>query len=47
MKIYEPQKTKRDHESVQVKMIMLFTFMHNNDCVQLVTHVTIHGNQTV
>ena len=26
MKIYEPQKTKRDHESVQVKIPLLFTF---------------------
>ena len=46
MKIYEPQKEK-DHESVQVKMPLLFNFMHNNDCVQLVTHAIIHGNQTV
>jgi len=42
-----PKKNKRDHESVQVKMPLLFTFMHNNDCVQLVIHATIHGNQTV
>ena len=42
-----PQKHKRDHESVQVKMPLQFTFMHNNDCVHLVIHATIHGNQTV
>ena len=27
---------EKDHESVQVQMPLLFTFMHNNDCVQLV-----------
>jgi len=46
MKIYEPQKQK-DHESVQVKMPLLFIFMHNNDCVQLIIHAKIHGNQIV
>jgi len=46
MKINEPQN-KRDHESMQVKMPLLFTFMHNNDCVKLVTRATIHGNQIV
>ena len=45
MKIYEPQKTEIDHESVQVKMPLLFTVMHNIDCMQLVTHVTIHDSQ--
>jgi len=41
MKVYEPQKQK-DHESVQVQMPLLFTFMHNNDCVKIVTYATIH-----
>ena len=41
------KKNKRDHESVQVKIPLLFTFMHNNDCVKLVIHAKIHGNQTV
>ena len=40
-------KNKRDHESVQVQMSLLFTFMHNNDFVKLVIHATIHGNQTI
>ena len=45
MKNMNPKKRK-DHESVQVKM-PLFTFMHNNDSVQLVTHATIHDSQIV
>ena len=46
MKIYEPQKQK-GHESVLVQMPLLFTFMHNIDCVQLVIRATIHGKQIV
>ena len=46
MKEYQPQKQK-DHESAQVQMALLFNFLHNNDCVQLVIHAKIHGNQTV
>lgn len=46
MKIYEPQK-QRDHESVQVQIPLLFTFMDNNDFMQVVIHATIHGNKTV
>ena len=44
---YMNPKNKRCHESVQVKMPILFNFTHNNDCVQRVIHATIHGNQTV
>ena len=40
-------KKQKDHESVQDQMPLLFTFLHNNDCVQLVIHATIHGNQIV
>jgi len=47
MKIYEPQKTKRDHESEKVKMPPLFTFMQNNDCMRLVIHAIIHDSQIV
>ena len=34
-------------ESEQAKMPLLFTFMHNIDCVQFVIHATNHGNQTI
>ena len=40
-------KERKDQESVLVKMPLLFTFMNNNGCVHLITHATIHGNQTV
>ena len=44
---YEPQKKQKDHKSEKAKMPVLFNFMHNNDCVQLVIHAIIHGNQTI
>ena len=40
-------KKRKDHESAQAQMPLLFTSLHNNDCVQLVIHATIHGNQTI
>jgi len=33
MKNMNPQEKEKDHESEQAKMPLLFTFMHNNDCV--------------
>ena len=45
MKIYEPQKQK---ETMKVcKSKCHYYLLLYNDCVQLVIHATIHGNQTV
>jgi len=42
-----PHGNKKDHESVQVQMPLLFYFLYRNECVQLVIYDTIQGNQTV
>jgi len=46
MKI-KPQEKEKYQESVQVQMPLLFYFLCNNDCVQLVTYAIIQGNQIV
>ena len=42
-----PKEKQKYNESVQVQMPLLFTFLHNNDYVQLVVYARIHGNQTI
>ena len=43
----KPQGKRKDQESVQVQMPLLFYFLYNNDCVKPVTYATIHGNEIV